>query len=471
MKKVTLSRREFMKGAAFVGAGAVLASCAPAATPTAAPAATEAPAAAATEAPAAAATEAPAPTTAPAAASAVTLRFVTNHGEADQPLFQTVLDKFAAKNPNIKIDHLDIADGNAFYDAINTQGAAKQLPDVWYTRTFDTPVWAAKGWTISLADLAKRDAAEVNVDDFWPAEVAQITYQGKLWALPYDYSNIGIYYNSDMFKAAGVDLPPAEWKWDDLAALAQKFVKKDSSGAFTNWGMVMYTWNWVFMGQFYGWGGNVFSDDLSTCVISDPKNVDCLKYFIDQRKKGLFPEAGATPEGVDPFSAAIVPMSYQGSWATQSQRAQIKDKFQFDCTAMPLSNDGKSCINAAGGAWGIAANSKDPESAWTFNKFLTSTESCIDLISDPLRSIPGRKSAVARWNEVAAKGGLPPKNVAVFAKQMDIANAKPTPTYWGVFGTVWANMIDPLINGTTDDDPATVLKNAQDEVNRQAKQG
>jgi multiple sugar transport system substrate-binding protein len=467
MKKVTVSRREFLKGAAFLGAGTVLASCAPAATPTAAPAEVKP-----TEAPAAAqATEAPAPTTAPAAAEPVSIRFVTNHGEADMPLFQTVIDKFAAKEPGIKIEHLDIADGNAFYDSINTQGAAKQLPDVWYTRTFDTPVWAAKNWTISLQDLVTRDAAEVNVADFWPAEVAQITVQGKLWALPYDYSNIGIYYNIDMFKAAGVDLPPAEWKWDDLAALSTKFVKKDASGAFTNWGMVMYTWNWVFMGLMYGWGGNVFSDDLSTCVINSKENADCIKYFIDKRKQGLYPEAGATPEGVDPFAAAIIPMSYQGSWATQSERSAIKDKFQFDCTAMPLSNDGKSCINAAGGAWGIAANTKDVEASWKWLKFLTSTESTNDLISIPLRSIPGRKSSVAKWNEVAAQGGLPPKNVAVFSKQMEIANAKPTPTYWGSFSSVWSNMIDPLLNGATDDDPAAVLKAAEDEVNRLAKQG
>jgi multiple sugar transport system substrate-binding protein len=453
MKKANLSRRDFLRGAAVVGASALFVSCTPAAKPTEVKS-----------------TEVIPTTAAPPASGPVTLRFVTNHGEADMPLFTQVIENFKAKEPNIKIDHLDIADGNAFYDSINTQGASKQLPDVWYTRTYDIYAYASKGWTMSLANLIAADAAEVNVADFWPAEVAQMTYKGQLYALPYDFSNIGIYYNKNMFENAGVSLPPASWKWDELASLATKFIKKDSSGNFTNWGMVMYTWDWVFLGLFYGWGGKVFSEDLSSCVINSKENADCLKYFIARRKEGLFPETGATPSGVDPFGAAIIPMSFQGSWATVSQRAIIKDKFDFDCTAMPTSNDGKSCINAAGGAWGIAANTKNIEAAWKWNKFLTSTESTNVLISDPLRSIPGRKSSATRWNEVAAKGDLPPKNVQVFSKQMEIANAEVFPTFWKEFENAWNNSVDPLVNGVTDDDPATVLKAFEDEVNRLAKQ-
>jgi multiple sugar transport system substrate-binding protein len=450
----SFSRRKFLQGAAAVSAGTVLAACAPAATQPAAPEGK--------------ATEAP--TKAAPSADKVTIRFVTNHGAADTPFFQKVIENFKEKSPNITIEHLDIAGGDEFYNSINTQGAAKQLPDVWYTRTFDVPVYASKGWTMSLQDMVNADAKEVNVEDFWPGEVAQMTYEGKLYALPYDFSNLGIYYNKTAFASAGVDLPPAEWKWDDLAALAQKFAKKDDKGKYNAWGLLLYTWNWVFMGCLYGWGGKVFSDDLTSCVINTPENVECMKWFIEQRKQGMYPEASATPEGVDAFMAGLVPMEFQGSWATTSMRDSVKDKFEYDCTAMPTSPNGGSCVNAAGGAWGIAASSKDPQAAWAWNKFLTSTESTNVLISEPLRSIPGRKSSAKRWTEVAAKGGLPPKNVAVFAKQNETAVAKPYPAFWQIFGNVWGNMIDPVLNGTSDEDPAAVLAKVQDEVNRQAKQ-
>lgn len=442
-----MSRRTFLRLSAgatlLAGAGAMLSGCAPATAP-------------AGESGAGAA---------PGAQEAITLRFVSNHGESDVPLFQAVIDKFAAANPQIKIDYLDIA-GSEFYDSINAQGAAQQLPDIWYTRTFDVPVYASKGWTTNLQPLIDRDASEVNADDFWPAQVAQMKWDSQLYALPYDFSNVGIYYNKKMFDAEGVGSPPAEWQWPDLAEMGLKFVQKDGSGNFTRWGLQLYNWNWVFHGLIMGWGGKIFSDDLSECVIDSPESRECFSFFNEVREQGLYPEAGASPAGVDPFASDLLPMAFQGSWATTSMRANIGDKFDFDCTAMPLSPTGGSCLNAAGGAWGIATNTADLEAAWTFLKFLTSTESTNMLISEPLRSIPGRKSSVPLWNEKAMEGGLPPKNVAVFATQMDIANAAPFPPYWQDYGNAWNNMIAPMIDGVTADGPDVVLPAFQEEVNR-----
>ena len=446
-----VSRRHFLKGAALVGAGALLSACAPQATPAPAKKEEDAPKA-----------EAP-------AKAEVSLRFVTNHGDADMPLFKAVLEKFAQKNPNIKIEHLDIG-GQEFYNTINTQGAAKQLPDIWYTRTFDVPVYASRGWTISLQNMIDADAEEVNVDDFWPAEVEQMKWKGELYALPYDFSNVGIYYNKKLFDEAGQSYPPDKWQWQDLANLALKFVKKDSSGAFTNWGMVLYNWNWVFHGLLMGWGGKIWKDDFSECIINSKENAECLNFFISNRKNGLYPEAGAAPSGVDPFASGLVPLTFQGSWATVSMRDMIGDKFDFDCTVMPLSPTGKSCINAAGGAWGIAANCKNVPEAWTFNKYLTSTEATNILISEPLRSIPGRKSSTELWNKKAAEGGKPPLNAMAFAKQMEIANAAPFPPYWQDYGNAYGNMIAPLIDGTVQDPAEDVLAKFQDEVNRIIKQ-
>jgi multiple sugar transport system substrate-binding protein len=447
---ISLSRRQFLRAAVLsslaISAQAALAACAPAAPAAPAPAG---------EAPAA-----PAP-----AGEAVTLRFVTNHGQADVPFFQKVIANFEAANPTIKIDHLDIA-GSEFYDTINAQGVGGNLPDVWYTRTFDVPVYASKAWTTNLQPLIDRDAEEVNVDDFWPAEVAQMMWQGNLYALPYDFSNVGIYYNKKMFDEAGIDYPPETWKWGDLLDLALKFVKKDASGAFTQWGLVIFTWNWVWHGLIYGWGGQVFSEGFAECIINSPETVANMQFFVDARKQGMYPEAGATPQGIDPFAGGIVPMTYQGSWATTWMRDTIGDKFDFDCVALPLSPTGKSCINAAGGAWGIAITTKHLEEAWKWNKHLTSTESTNILISEPVRSIPGRKSSVPAWEKAATEGGLPPRNAIVFAKQMEIANAFPYPPFWQDYSQAWSNIIDPLLNGTVDDPVESVLATFQDEVNR-----
>ncbi|OQA42099.1 MAG: Lactose-binding protein precursor [Chloroflexi bacterium ADurb.Bin325] len=449
-----LSRRRFLNGALLVGASAgasaALAGCAqPAAAPSA-PAGAQ---------PAAEAT------VAPAATGAVNLRFITNHGAADEPLFVKVVDNFMAANPDITIERLDIA-GEEFYNSINTQGAGGQLPDVWYTRTFDVPVYASKGWTISLQPFVERDAAEVDVDDFWPAEVAQMKWKGELWALPYDFSNIGIYYNKNWFDDKAVAYPANdEWKWDELLQLGLNFIEKDGDN-FKTWALDLYTWDWVFMGILFGWGGKVYSDDFKESLIDSAENLDALKWFVASRDQGLYPQAGAAPAGIGPFQGAIVPMAFQGSWATVQLRSEIADKFDFDCLAMPKSPSGEPCINAAGGAWGISRDSKDPEAAWKFMKYLASTEGTNILISEPLRSIPGRKSSALVWNETAEKGGLPPKNVAVFSKQMEGAHAAPYPPYWRDYSNAWGNIIVPTLNGSVDEDPAETLKAFNEELTR-----
>ena len=450
-----LSRRDFLRGTAIVGAMSVLAACAPAAPATEEPA-PEVPEEEAPE------EEAPAP-------EAITLRWITNHGEADVPLFLKVRDNFQATHEGITIEHLDVV-GNEFYDTINAQGAAGDLPDSWYTRTFDTPVYAAKGWTISLQPYIDADPGKVNVDDFWPAMITQMTWNGDLWALPYDFSNIGIYYNKDAFDAAGQEYPPDQWKWDQLVELGKNFVEKDDSGAFTKWAMMNYTWDWVFMGHMLGWGGQIWSDDFKQIVVDSAPNRECLEYFASARDEGLFPEAGAAPEGIDLFSAVLVPMCYQGSWATVQLRDTIADKFDFDCTTMPRSPTDQTCINGAGGAWGIATNCKYPDDCWEWTWFLTNTESTNILISEPLRSIPGRQSSVPLWEEKAAEGGLPPKNVGIFPAQFEEGYASAYPPYWRDYSTAWSNEIVPYINGVIDDDAATVLARFQEEVQRLADQ-
>jgi len=390
-----------------------------------------------------------APSSAPAAdgeaaADAVTIRFVTNHADVELPFFQEVVDRFEAENPGINVDFLNIA-GDQFEDTIKTQGVGGSLPDVWYARTFLTSDYASKGWTLDLEPMIERD--DLDVEDFWPAQVAQMQYEGDLYALPYDFSDIGIYYNKDLFDEMGVPYPSDDWTWDDLASTAEQFVQEDADGNITRWGLVIYPWSWVWLGLLMANGGAVFNEDYTQCVIDSPENLATLQFFQDMRSKGVYPELGATPEGLDPFASGLVAMAFQGSWATQAMRDRVGDAFQFDVAAMPKGTTGRRGITPAGGAWSIAATSEHPDEAWEFIKFLTSTESTNTLISDNIRSIPGRQSSTARWVEKASEGDLPPANVQIFADMMADAYEIVYPPIWSDYNVAWTNLIVPVIEG------------------------
>ena len=439
------SRRDFLRISGAAGLTLGLAACVPAAPGQ----------------PAASGGEAAAPS-----GEGVTLRWVTNHASVEIPNFEKVAQNFMDSNPNIKVELLNIPGGDEYYNSINTQGVGGSLPDIFYTRTFDVVPFASKGWTVNLQPMIDRDKDLVKVEDFWPAEVEQMTYEGSLYALPYDFSNIGIVYNKDLLDEAGLSVPTdGNWNWQDLFDLAGQLVQKDGD-TVTRWGMAVYPWSWVWIGILYANGGKLFADDNKSCIIDSPENRETFEFFVKQREAGIYPEAGALPQGVDPFASGLIAMAFEGSWATQGRRESVGDKFVFDVTYFPNGTTGKRSISAAGGAWGIGSNSAAIEEAWQFNVHLTSTESTNILISEPVRSIPGRQSSVPAWNEAAGRDDLPPANVEIFGEQMKDAWAQPFPAFWKDFDVAWANRIVPLLNGgEAQTNVADVLAQFQEEVN------
>ena len=391
----------------------------------------------------------------------VQLQFVTNHGDVEIPFFQQVVDNFTEANPHVQIDLLNVS--TEYYTKINTQGVGGDLPDIFYTRTFDVVPYASKEWTVNLQPLVERDS--VDSDDFWEAEVEQITYQGDLYALPYDFSNLGVAYNINIFNEAGIEVPDGSWDWDGLRTVAEALTTRED-GRTTRWGWAAHPWPWVWVGIIAANGGGILNEDQTECIMASPENIETLNYFKGLWSDGVIPEAGAMPQGVEGFSAGILAMTTMGSWATQWRRAAIGDKFDWDVTAYPFGSEGRRAVSAAGGAWGIATNSDHVEETWQFNVHLTSTESTNILISEPVRSIPGRKSSVPAWTAAAAREDLPPRNVEVFAEMMEDAYSAPFPSYWKDLETIWFNRVAPLISGGDPTlDVAESLGKFQDEVN------
>ncbi len=394
------------------------------------------------------------------AAESVSLQFVTNHGAVEIPFFQKVVDNFTEANPGVEIALLNVT--TEYYTKINTQGVGGDLPDIFYTRTFDVVPYAALEWTINLQPLIERDG--IDTDDFWEAEVVQMTYQGDLYALPYDFSNMAVVYNAAIFEEVGLDIPSGDWDWNGLKEVGEA-LREETDGRQTRWGFRAHAWPWVVLGIIHANGGRILSEDQTECVLHSDVNIETFQFFRDLMTDGVAPESGSMPQGVDPFSTGLLGMDSMGSWATQSQRERVGDSFTFDVVPYPYGSEGRRAVSAAGGAWGIAANSEHKEVTWQFNVHLTSTESTNILISEPVRSLPGRKSSVPAWNEAASREDLPPRNVEVFAQQMENAYAEPFPVYWKDLQNIWFNRVAPLMQGGEDLDISDALAKFQSEVN------
>ena len=57
--------------------------------------------------------------------------------------------------------------------------------------------------------------------DYVPAAIDYVTWDGKLWGIPYRIETHGVIYNKDHFKEAGLDPDKPPKTWDELTAAAQ----------------------------------------------------------------------------------------------------------------------------------------------------------------------------------------------------------------------------------------------------------
>jgi multiple sugar transport system substrate-binding protein len=420
-----MDRRRFLQGsAAFLGAAA-LAACGAGEAPTL-------------------------PTSTPGRGSRkltpATLQFITNHSAAEVKDFQEVVRNFNKKYPDIKIKLQNIADTEQFYTKINTLGVGKNLPDAWYTRTFDVASNAVKGWQEPLGAYIDRDAEEVNVDDIWPALVSQMTYQGELYALPYNISNFVVYYSKKIFEEEGIEPPSPDWTWQQAAELASRFVVREG-GRQKRWGINFVTYDWAMRGTLAANGGKVFSDDFRECVVNSPENVETFEFFYRLQQEGTAPKAGATPQGIDPFPAGLLAMDANGSWVVTGYRDAIGKRFDWDLVHLPKGTTGDRGISTAGGAWGISAYSRYKDQAWEFLKHLASEESINLMVSRRLLSIPGRKSCMDVYNETARSSELPPQSIEVIEEEMNNALESSYPPYQAEFGTIWSNHVQGIFAG------------------------
>jgi len=197
----------------------LLAACAaPAATPapptavpaaaTAAPTVAAAPTAPPTEVPAAsaAATTAPAaPTAAATAAAPVTLQvwiYTSFAPDQNAPIYAAV-QKFEQANPGITIELVPTpSTSSAFRDKFITAAQAGSGPDVIMSDIAWSPSLAAMGIMLPLDQYVGDNAA-----NFFPGPMQTVTYQGKLYGLPWYTNAVGMIYNKTAFQQANLPLP------------------------------------------------------------------------------------------------------------------------------------------------------------------------------------------------------------------------------------------------------------------------
>jgi sn-glycerol 3-phosphate transport system substrate-binding protein len=211
---------------------------------------------------------------------------------------------------------------------------------------------------------------------FYKAFMLNSQSGGKTWGIPFQRSTVVLYWNKELFKAAGLDpnKPPATWA--EMRDMAAKLTDKDASGKVTQYGVQIPSSGfpyWLFQGLAIQNGVAMANDSGNAVKFDDPGTIEALQYWVDLAKSGVHPpgivEWGTTPK--DFFEKKVAMM-----WTTTGNLTNVRNNAKFDFGVAMLPAGKKRGSPTGGGNFYISkkATPAQQEAAFKFAQWMTQPE-------------------------------------------------------------------------------------------------
>ena len=327
------------------------------------------------------------------------------------PYLTAQKEAFEAANPGVKIEYVDVASQDyAVKTTTMLEGGDKS--DVYMIKEIDNLInWQAQGFAAPL------DTADYDMSGFVGTE-ANYAVDGVQYAIPFRSDFWVLFYNKDLFDAAGVEYPTNDMTWDQYAELAKKMTNAEKQIYGTHY----HTWlsavaNWAVCDGVNTLADKEYSDLLYFYKLyQDLEDSGACMSFADLKAAGLH-YSGAFANG----NIAMMPMGY---WYVSTLIGYNKDgtcSFNWGITAVPHLEGvpaGSSFGNLTGAM--INAKSENKDLAWKYVAWLGGPEGAKATASVGARpawvseDVAGAMASVEGFPaDETSKGALLPSGVAM----------------------------------------------------------
>ncbi len=278
---------------------------------------------------------------------------------------------------------------------IMTAAVAGRGPDVTQLGTFEIREFARAGLLVDLRPFLTGPDG-IDTSD-WPGTMLQAgEVDGGLYWLPFNVAVPVLYYNRDVFDAAGVAPPET---WSDFFALCRQLTERKGDGSASRAGVALWDITWPFVSMVWSEGGELTDRDYDAISLNHPTVVDVMG-----KVQALVQEGAATlPDKASGGHRAAF-LSGRAAMILDSPAAFTEltrdATFEVGVAIYPAGAAGR--VYAPGGG-GIAMLSVCPEdrraAAWAFMKSLLSPESLADYAqrSGYLAFTDAAREAAADW--------------------------------------------------------------------------
>lgn len=282
---------------------------------------------------------------------------------------------------------VEFAPSPDFVTTMQTAFASGEYANVFYIDSSKLPDWVEAGV------VAVGEGKIENPEGFYASLLDVFTYDGILYCPPKDFSTMALQYNKDLFDAAGVEYPTADWTWDNLKEAAAKLTDKDAGVI----GLVTPPNFERWLPFLYQAGGVIFDEDGNYAMDSDAARA-ALEFYIGFSADG----SGGPPSVVDSgwggeaFGKGLAAMAMEGNWVINFL-LQNYPELNWGVTEMPTGPDGTKATMAFTVCYGVAAANEYPDESWQLVNFLTGEEGQKRAAEVSFGPMPTRASAAETY--------------------------------------------------------------------------
>ncbi len=362
------------------------------------------------------------------APDATPISFAVFGDPAEFAAYQELVARFEQRRPDIDIQLQHIPSQSDYRKRLAASFSGGEPPDVFLLNYRRFATYAADG---SLAPLDEfLDGSRIlRREAYFPITMAAFTWEDQLWCIPQNVSSLVVYYNKDLFTAAGVPFPEEGWSREDFVDAARKLtLDLDGDGRTDQFGAGIEP-NLFRLAPFVWQDGlDIVDDPLrpSRLVLDDPRVLETFRWFADlQRVEGVAPDAVA--EAAEPLENrwlnGRLAMLFNSRRGVPTYRTI--DSFSWDVAPLPVGRQAAGILHADGYCLASAADNK--EAAWTFIEFANSFEGQT-IVAASGRTVPSL-IAVAE-SEAFLTPDLPPAQARVFIETIPLLRAVPVIRGW-----------------------------------------
>ena len=297
--------------------------------------------------------------------------FISNDGNEEN--LQKIVDAFQDANPNITVEVTTLPYGD-YGTALQTDLAAGTVSDVFDIEYSNYASYQANG---VLAQIEV-----TNPESYRQSLLEAYSTDGSSYALPSSFSDVVLYYNADLFDAAGLDYPTNDWTWADEKAAAEALTDQ----AAGQWGDHQPVSFYEYYKALAQNGGEFLNADKTAVAFNSPEGIEAAEWLVN-KSGSVMPTIeqgqGSADFDTNLFKDGKLGMLHTGIWVFG---AVADVPFNWDIAVEPGNTEQASAVFS--NAVGVSATSEHIAAATKWAEFLTSSDTMVQTRLDAGWELP-----------------------------------------------------------------------------------